>query len=311
VSTVTTSVVRYNFMEANPLLSQVEFLDNQIGLVRQRLDSPDSGVTRDNQKNLYAAVEEIRIVQQELLAQAKHNAFIQRVADEEKARYRDIFELAPAGYLVTDRDGTIIEANEASAAVFKTPKQSLVGRPLTIFIDGEAAEEIFVRLRTNALSAPQRYELRLRPIDGVLVEVFATVSVDHKRGALLWLFRDVSRQEQLMENGSSGELLIGTSAAMLAVKKQISAVMRFSMVTVLLEGETGTGKELIAQVLHDATFGNAAPFVPINCPAIPDHLLESELFGYEKGAFTDAKSRKPGLFELAQGARFFLMRLAA
>ena len=293
-------------MEANRLLSQVEFLDNQIGLVRQRADSPNSAITKDNRKTLYAAIEEIRIVQQELLAQAKHNAIIQRVADEEKARYRDIFALAPDGYLVTDRDGNITEANEASAAVFKTPKQSLVGRPLTIFIDGEAAEEILVRLRTNPPSAPQRYELRLRPIPGALVEVFATVSVDHKRGALLWLFRDVPRQEQLMENGSSGELLIGTSAAMLAVKKQIDAVMRFPMVTVLLEGETGTGKELIAQVLHDATFGSAAPFVPINCPAIPDHLLESELFGYEKGAFTDAKSRKPGLFELAQGGTLFL-----
>ena len=114
-----------------------------------------------------------------------------------------------------------------------------------------------------------------------------------------------------MENGSCGELLIGTSAATLAVKKQMNAVMPFPMVTVLLEGETGTGQELIAQVLHNATFGSATPFVPINCPAIPDHLLESELFGYEKGAFTDAKSRKPGLFELAHGSTFFLMRLAA
>jgi transcriptional regulator with PAS, ATPase and Fis domain len=102
------------------------------------------------------------------------------------------------------------------------------------------------------------------------------------------------------------EAFIGASPECFAVKEQIETLTAFPSVTVLLEGETGTGKELIAKLLHDATFGKSAPFVAIDCPAIPDHLLESELFGYEKGAFTDASQTKPGLFELAHGGTLFL-----
>ena len=293
-------------MEANRLLSQVEFLDNRIRLARERADWSNSEITNDNQKTLQTAFEEIGFVQQELLDEAKRIAIRQKAAEEEKARYRDIFELAPDGYLVTDRDGNIREANEASAAVFKIPNQSLIGQPLLTFIEGQAAEEMCSRIRTSPPSEPQRFDLRLRRIDGTLVDVFASVSVDQKRDSILWLFRDVSRHKQIVENGSRPELFIGTSTETLALKKQIEAVVPFPMVTVLLEGETGTGKELLAEILHNATFGSTAPFVPINCPAIPDHLLESELFGHEKGAFTDARSRKPGLFELAHGGTLFL-----
>ena len=112
-------------------------------------------------------------------------------------------------------------------------------------------------------------------------------------------------------NNQDHELLIGESPEMVAVKKQIEAVAPFPMVNVLLEGETGTGKELIAEVLHIATFGRTAPFIPINCPAIPDHLLESELFGYEKGAFTGAGPSKPGLFELAHRGTLFLDEISS
>jgi transcriptional regulator with PAS, ATPase and Fis domain len=116
----------------------------------------------------------------------------------------------------------------------------------------------------------------------------------------------IARQEQDVDHAVYAPFLIGASPPILAVKEQIKAVTPFPRVTVLLEGETGTGKELIAEVLHHATFGSMSPFVPINCPAIPDNLLESELFGYEKGAFTDANAKKQGLLELAHGGTLFL-----
>ena len=80
--------------------------------------------------------------------------------------------------------------------------------------------------------------------------------------------------------------------------------------TVLLEGESGTGKELFARTLHASSRRAAGPFVAINCAAIPENLLESELFGYEKGAFTGAVARKPGKFEVAHGGTLFLDEVA-
>ena len=76
--------------------------------------------------------------------------------------------------------------------------------------------------------------------------------------------------------------------------------------TILLEGENGTGKDLIAKTLHYQSVRQAEPFIAINCAAIPETLLESELFGYEKGAFTDARAQKRGIFELADKGTLFL-----
>ncbi|MCK5033301.1 MAG: sigma-54-dependent Fis family transcriptional regulator, partial [Calditrichia bacterium] len=80
--------------------------------------------------------------------------------------------------------------------------------------------------------------------------------------------------------------------------------------TVLIEGTTGTGKEMFARYIHNNSLQVEAPFVEINCASIPDNLLESELFGYEPGAFTDAKKRKIGLIELAKGGTLFLDEIA-
>lgn len=102
------------------------------------------------------------------------------------------------------------------------------------------------------------------------------------------------------------EELIGVSERWQGVKRLIRELAQFPTVTVLIVGETGTGKELVAQALHRATFPAQAPFIALNCSAIPEHLLESELFGSERGAFTGATRTKKGFLELAHGGTLFL-----
>ncbi len=104
---------------------------------------------------------------------------------------------------------------------------------------------------------------------------------------------------------SALERLKGKSQAMVDIRKLIDQVAE-SDATVLILGESGTGKEVVARALHDSSFRKDRPFVPINCGAIPGELLESELFGHEKGAFTGALSARQGRFEMAEGGTLFL-----
>ncbi len=113
------------------------------------------------------------------------------------------------------------------------------------------------------------------------------------------------------------ERIRGASEAIIALRAQVKRVASFDVAgsahapTVLLTGETGTGKGLVARALHDSGGRARGPFVDVNCAAIPDSMLEAELFGFEAGAFTDAKRAKPGLFEAAAGGSLFLDEIDA
>jgi len=110
---------------------------------------------------------------------------------------------------------------------------------------------------------------------------------------------------EIEKAGLPPEELIFAGRAMDNVKKLVQDVAR-TPATVLLHGESGTGKELIARMVHLASPRKSAPFIPLNCAAIPENLLESELFGHERGAFTGAVQARRGKFELAQGGTIFL-----
>lgn len=115
-------------------------------------------------------------------------------------------------------------------------------------------------------------------------------------------------KERLREELSTGykpENLIGSSTAMKEVYDLIGQVAK-SDATVLIRGESGTGKELIAHAIHKKSLRNRKPFIKVNCAALPESIIESELFGHEKGAFTNAISKRIGRFEMADGGTIFL-----
>src|SRR5579862_2646802 len=100
--------------------------------------------------------------------------------------------------------------------------------------------------------------------------------------------------------------VIGSSAKMTELMAFVRKVAASEATTILIQGESGTGKDLIAKAIHYESTRQEKPFVAINCSAIPETLMEAELFGHEKGAFTDAKQMKKGLFEAADGGTLFL-----
>jgi DNA-binding NtrC family response regulator len=127
----------------------------------------------------------------------------------------------------------------------------------------------------------------------------------HKCGAILERHR-LRRLTQFQQRRDVPAGMIAESASLQEVVRLLQRIGSSGASTVLLTGESGTGKGLAARVLHHAGGNPDAPFIPVTCTAIPETLLESELFGHERGAFTDARESKPGLAELAHGGTLFL-----
>jgi two-component system response regulator AtoC len=119
------------------------------------------------------------------------------------------------------------------------------------------------------------------------------------------LERPAPEQNAGVEQGDEPRTLIGPGPAMAKVRETVRRAAT-SSATVLVRGESGTGKEVVARAIHELSERRAGPFVPVNCAAVPEGLLESELFGHEKGAFTGADARHTGRFELADGGTLFL-----
>ncbi len=118
--------------------------------------------------------------------------------------------------------------------------------------------------------------------------------------------KEATEVESTARQGYPISGILGNSEDINEVRDTIRTIRSAPNTIVLLRGETGTGKNLAAQTIHDNSTYNAGRFIEINCAAMPDNLLEAELFGYEKGAFTDARDSKPGLLEVADGGTVFL-----
>ncbi len=177
-------------------------------------------------------------------------------------------------------------------------KQIKVNQPdlLVIIITGFASIESAVdALKLGA------YDYIKKPFKADAIKLITKLALETQQ------LKDKVKKLEVQKKSSSGiEAIIGESEKINEVKLQISEYAKYDSETVLITGESGSGKELIASAIHNLSPRADKAFIEINCASIPDNLLESELFGYEKGAFTDAKSKKIGLLEAADGGTVFL-----
>jgi len=156
------------------------------------------------------------------------------------------------------------------------------------------------RVATQIVSAGASDYFAL-PEDLEILRNSVAAAVERRRAAM----RRMAQQRGETKNDAFASI-IGESPAIKKVLARAARILQRADATILIGGETGTGKELVARGIHDGGPRRGAPFVAVNCSALPDRLIESELFGHERGAFTDATSTKPGLFEVADGGTIFL-----
>jgi DNA-binding NtrC family response regulator len=148
------------------------------------------------------------------------------------------------------------------------------------------------------------YDYLTKPLDPARLQLLVEKALE-RHGTVRELH---ALRRQLRQRGAFGRL-VGSSRAMQDIMRQLEQAGPTDA-TVLVTGESGTGKELVARTVHELSPRAKAPFVAINCAAIPESLLESEIFGHEKGAFTGAQERRTGCFELAHGGTLFLDEVA-
>jgi PAS domain S-box-containing protein len=217
------------------------------------------------------------------------------------------------GVFTVDDQFRITSFNHAAADITGVPREEAVARPCCEVFRASICEANCALRETLDSGRPvvNRPVFIVRP-DGEQVPISVSTAVlRDQQGRLLGgveTFRDLRLVEQLRAEVAAHYTfadIISKSPAMQRLFAILPAVAE-SDSTVLIEGESGTGKELVARALHSLSGRRTGPLVAVNCGALPDTLLESELFGYKAGAFTDARKDKPGRFALAAGGTIFL-----
>ncbi len=261
-------------------------------------------------------------------AEAERVRAEKRVADSER-RYRSLYEDAPTAYVEIGNDGRLLRANRRVAELLGRAIEELVGTRFIEHLPPEAAarlkaEQALQRALSGQEVAGVELELRRRDSRPAFVSLWATPLHDTGRrvSAVRSVWVDVTDrvlaereqarlqqqnqylQEEIRAQHNFDEI-VGQSPVL---QKMLDGVRQVGPTdaTVLISGETGTGKELAARAVHALSRRSDKPLIKVNCAALPSGLVESELFGHEKGAFTGAIARRIGRFELAEGGTLFL-----
>jgi PAS domain S-box-containing protein len=251
----------------------------------------------------------------------------ERMLAESERRFRDLYEQAPIAYIYEDLESRFVRANAAACRLLGIEPDDV---PQTMGVSLLAPTADTQEKIRAAMAAMREHgqeftgvELELRrkddgrPIwvrwwskpepDGrhtrtMLVDITQRVLMEQERNRLE--LQNLYLQEEIKSVHNFDEI-VGQSPAVLDVLDDVRRVAPTDA-SVLLTGETGTGKELFARAIHSASGRRDEPLIKVNCAALPTGLVESELFGHEKGAFSGAIARRTGRFELAQGGTIFL-----
>lgn len=229
------------------------------------------------------------------------------------SQFQAILDAMEDGVMIIDRDFWIVGFNEMASRITGYRKEeALNARCFEVCAGCYCKEDCDVAALFRSQQPCEEFETTIRTKDGQrkIVRVH-TVALRDRTGAItgaVRILRDVTETRELemklREQKRFGRL-IGKSRAMQEVYRLIE-LLSDSTATVLIQGETGTGKELVAEAIHFSSPRSDKPLIKVNCAALPDSLVENELFGHVRGAFTDAITDKPGRFELANGGTLFL-----
>jgi len=245
---------------------------------------------------------------------------------ESEEQYRDLFAEAPIGYVKEDLQSRFLTANRAALRILGLKPEEVAGTVgISLVADtpdaqrgarealasvgrGTNTSDVVLELRRKDDGRPVWVQWWSRPEPNgkytrtVIVDITERVLMEQEKARLQQ--QNLYLQEEI-QSGHNFEEIIGQSPALTAVLDNVRRVAATDA-TVLITGETGTGKELIARAIHSSSRRKEKPLIKINCAALPAGLVESELFGHEKGAFTGAIARRVGRFELADGGTIFL-----
>ncbi len=238
----------------------------------------------------------------------------QRKEQEKTERYRCILNATTDGIIASDKAGKITSVNNFAMQLLQVDRKgSIIGEPVDRYLPKELADRVARVLSENIPIYDSLEKVNQKSVvcnlHPIMVEGFITGCVT-SFSEISNVIRTENKVRRSLIKGHTARYVIDNLLYKSEIMHDVvSKAIRFAKTdsNLLLSGETGTGKEILAQSIHNLSKRAKQPFVSLNCAALPDQLLESELFGYEEGAFTGSKKGgKPGLFEIAHKGTIFL-----
>ncbi|RQD69998.1 MAG: sigma-54-dependent Fis family transcriptional regulator [Tindallia sp. MSAO_Bac2] len=263
-------------------------------------------VERDYKKDQGMVVAAVRAIENQL-----HRGETQEKLLEAHKQLTAVMSSISEGIMSVDQNGIITHVNAAFSRMFGAHASALVGAKVQDVLQGKKQIQEVLETGQRCMEEELRIEKDHKQINCTF-SATPILSRAGKVGGAVLVFREMKQVHQMINKMAGSQAryrftdIVGNSGKIKKVIQKGKSVAQ-SPSTVLVLGESGTGKEMVAQAIHNASDRRDAPFVALNCAAMPRELIQSELFGYREGSFTGAlKGGRPGKFELADGGTLFL-----